>query len=230
VHTGTDPGGRVEVSIRDSGIGMSREVLERLFVPFEQGTAETVRRYGGLGLGMAISKALMDAQGGTIRAQSPGASQGSTFTVALPWVEKPDGSDTPAVAAQPAQPRRPLNILIVEDHPDTARVMSRLLGNLGHHVTIANSVASGLDAVAANPFDLLLSDIGLPDGTGMDFIRQVRKTSSLPAIALTGFGMEEDVAKCREAGFNHHLTKPVNFQRLESIIDNAAGDGARPGA
>ena len=218
ITTFNDASGRICLTVKDTGIGMSPEFLSRLFRPFEQGTAETVRRYGGLGLGMSISKALMEAQGGSIAAQSEGLGKGSTFTITLPTTIAPALS---AVTPRPV-PKTPvareLKILIVEDHADTARVMSRLLEKQGHRVSVAGTVAEAKSSFDAAPFDLLLSDIGLPDGTGIDVIRHVRALSAIPAIALTGYGMEEDVAKCRDAGFTEHLTKPVNFQRLELAI------------
>jgi PAS domain S-box-containing protein len=213
----SNEGGTVEVVVHDNGIGMSPVTLDKLFQPFEQGTDEVVKRYGGLGLGLAISKTLVNAQGGTIAADSPGLGMGSTISVSLPCVNAPDCKPAPS---QPKveHSQAPLEILFVEDHADTARVMSNLLGSFGHKITVRHSVKEATDAFSAGRFDLLLSDIGLPDGTGIDLIKAIRKQSNLPAIALTGFGMEEDVAACLEAGFNAHLTKPVNLQKLELMI------------
>ena len=215
---------RLQIRFTDSGVGMAQETLERIFQPFEQGSAELVRRYGGLGLGLSLSKAFVEAQGGTIVASSAGPGKGSTFTISMPAVEPPATEAKPKIPARKVlDPARSLEILLVEDHDDTARVLSRLLERLGHHVRIADSVASALSA-ANQPFDLLLSDIGLPDGTGNDLIRQLREQRhmNVPAVALTGFGMEEDVIKSREAGFTDHLTKPVNFQRLQIMVQKIA--------
>jgi len=219
VSTDSDDSGRVKIDIRDDGIGMTPETIAKLFRPFEQGTDEIVKRYGGLGLGMAISKALIDALGGTIKASSQGMHKGSTFTVELPTVNPPYAA-TPQASALPANVQEvSRRILLVEDHTDTANAMSRLLRGLGHDVTIADSVSAAMQALPQGSFNLLLSDIGLPDGTGMDLIRQIRKSSRIPAIALTGFGMEDDVADCKAAGFDEHLTKPINFQKLKTVID-----------
>ena len=114
---------------------------------------------------------------------------------------------------------RQLKILLVEDHQDTAAVIKRLLGSLGHDVHVSESVASSIQSAGAHSFDLLLSDIGLPDGTGIELIRHVRLSSQMPAIAMTGYGMEDDIAQCREAGFTAHLTKPISFQQLQSLIE-----------
>jgi PAS domain S-box-containing protein len=219
VATETGPDGKLQITFVDDGIGMSPETLKRLFAPFEQGAQEIGQRYGGLGLGMAISKALVDAHGGDLSATSEGPGHGSSFTLAIPSVDTsaaPHPNATSANSESP--PARQLEILLVEDHADTAFVMTRLLRKLGHNVQTSETVASAVRLAAENEFDLLLSDIGLPDGNGIDLIRQLRRGSTIPAVALTGFGMDSDVVKCREAGFDAHLTKPVNFQKLEVLI------------
>lgn len=109
-------------------------------------------------------------------------------------------------------------VLLIEDHADTAMVISLLLKKFGHTIVIAESVQGGLEAFAADVFDIVLSDLSLPDGSGLDFIRQLRTTSSVPAVALTGYGQEDDVRRCTEAGFNAHLTKPVNYTELDALI------------
>jgi PAS domain S-box-containing protein len=224
ISTANAPNGTLQITFRDSGIGMSPEMLDRLFQPFAQGAEEVVRRAGGLGLGMAISKALLDIQSGGIAASSEGSGKGSIFTVTLPTVPAPTGPPSGDANRDPKQRphARLLNILLVEDHADTARVMGRLLRRLGHTVETSDTVATALAMVSAGNYDILLSDIGLPDGTGLDLMRQIRITRNIPAVALTGFGMEDDIAKCREAGFIAHLTKPVNFQRLEMVIQQVA--------
>jgi PAS domain S-box-containing protein len=216
--------GRLELAFTDSGAGMTAQTISRIFKPFEQGSAEIVRRYGGLGLGLTISKAFVEAQGGTIEASSPGVGQGSTFAVFLPAIQTPvQAPVSPSKSRDSSENPRQLEILLVEDHVDTSRVLSRLLERMGHRVRIADSVASGV-AAAQLPFDLLLSDIGLPDGTGIDLIQQLRQGRNLkvPAVALTGFGMEEDIAKSRDAGFTEHITKPINFQRLQMVVQKIA--------
>jgi len=225
--------GQVRISISDTGVGMTEEMKSRLFRPFEQGTDEVVKRYGGLGLGMAISKALMEAQGGSITAASAGPGRGSTFSVGIPTVE-PRQMHLDQILSAAANPpaRRSYKILLIEDHIDTARALARLLERGGHRVTTCHTMTQALEQLEKEKFDLMLSDIGLPDGTGLDLIRRVRAISNLPALALSGFGMEEDVLSCREAGFDEHLTKPINFQKLECIIQRLMHDGAgkRPAA
>jgi PAS domain S-box-containing protein len=224
IRTSDDPDGRVRVTILDEGIGMTQETMDRLFQPFEQGQDDIVKRYGGLGLGMAISKALVDVQGGTIDAQSEGEGKGARFSVTMPTVTAPTSARPAAPDQRQSCDGKEIRILLVEDHVDTARAMSRLLRSLGHQVETAATIRSALEMADGDHFQLIISDIGLPDGTGIDFIRQVRQRSSVPAIALTGFGREDDIARSREAGFTVHLTKPVNFQKLELIVQQVASD------
>ncbi|HVX86063.1 MAG TPA: response regulator [Phycisphaerae bacterium] len=209
---------RLLIEIRDSGIGFSPEQALRLFTAFEQGGHNVTRRFGGLGLGLAITKALVELHGGSVSAHSLGEGLGATFSLELPVISSPARNDRPDQPS-PANPaRRSLRILLVEDHPDTARVMGRLIATLGHQVETVGSVTDALERLAHAPFDLLASDVGLPDGTGLDLIREIRKRSNIPAIALSGFGMEEDVRQCLDAGFNGHLTKPVNIDRLNLLM------------
>jgi CheY-like chemotaxis protein len=181
---------------------------------------------------MAISSALVEQLGGSLRAFSEGVGKGSTFTVVFP--AKPAAQVKPKPTALDGKTRsgEGVKILLVEDHEDTSRALTRLLKRQGYDVTTAGSVTSGLEAVEQKKFQLLVCDIGLPDGTGFQFIERARKLTRIPALALSGFGMEEDVKKSRLAGFEGHLTKPVNFQKLEAAIwqltsksDNY-GDGA----
>jgi CheY-like chemotaxis protein/nitrogen-specific signal transduction histidine kinase len=210
------------VEFTDSGIGMDGEMLARLFQPFEQGDGEFIRRSGGLGLGMAISKSLMDLHGGQITAASAGRGQGATFSIVFPTVDLPVTGTARPTANISRSNSRPLRILLVEDHTDTALALQKLLAHLGYSVEIGETMATAMEKVKTMPFDLLLSDIGLPDGTGIDLIREIRQEHRIPAIALTGFGMDEDIAKCKEAGFDAHVSKPVNFQKLDLIIRQVA--------
>jgi CheY-like chemotaxis protein len=109
-------------------------------------------------------------------------------------------------------------VLLVEDHADTATVITLLLKKFGHTVDCAATVAEGMEKFAAGNYDVVLSDLGLPDGTGIDFVQKLRAQSQVPAVALTGYGMEDDIRRCTEAGFNAHLTKPVNFAELNAVI------------
>jgi len=216
--------GHLTLRVKDSGIGMTPEALARVFTPFEQGDDETTRRYGGLGLGLSIAKALAEANGGRIAAESEGPDRGSTLTISFP-TENPPAAKSETIP-ETGLAARSLRILLVEDHADTARAMERVLTSLGHRIQTASSVQSAMTLAGRDTFDLLVSDIGLPDGTGLELVKQVRVLQPIPAIALTGFGMEEDIERCREAGFAAHLTKPINFQKLHATIQGvSAGRG-----
>jgi CheY-like chemotaxis protein len=199
-----------------------------------------VRRFGGLGLGLAISRSVIEAHGGRIGAASAGTGQGATFMVTLATVPAPTSVAVPTVKAvasglepvpsrpsppavvdaapAPDVPPRQLKILLVEDDGPTLKVMTRLLGRVPYLVETANTLASALEIATTGDFDLIISDIGLPDGTGLELMRQIRERYAARGIALSGYGMEEDIRKSREAGFLAHLTKPVDFQKLQVVI------------
>jgi CheY-like chemotaxis protein len=217
--------GKIEARIIDTGIGVEHETIDKIFNAFEQGQADITRRFGGLGLGLTISKALIDAHDGKIHVQSPGKDQGSTFSVELNTVLAPvgrdgDGQDQP-VDREPKQfvPRH-RRVLLVDDHHDTCIAMKRMLERHGYEITVAHSAEQAVEKVRTGEFDLLISDIGLPDRSGYDLMREVRLNNDLPGIALSGFGSEQDVNEAREAGFAKHLTKPVSFERLEKTIQS----------
>ena len=225
IRTHGGRGGPVRVTVADTGIGVDPAVLPRLFDPFEQGSKAITDEFSGLGLGLAIAKGLVDAHDGHLTAASDGPGRGTTFTVELPTV------DAPSAAAPPSTPasNKPagVDILLVEDHKDTRVAMVRLLKRLGHRVTGADGVASAAAAAAAGRFDLLISDVDLPDGTGLDLMRQLTAAGGdgrppLRGIALTGYGMESDVAQSEAAGFFAHLVKPIDFADLEDAIRRAS--------
>lgn len=207
---------RLDITFHDTGIGMTPDTLSKLFIPFEQADPTKNRHYGGLGLGMAISNALVDLLDGEIRAESPGLGLGSTFTITFPTVDPAAKGSEPSTASRKSQDK--VRLLLVEDHNDTARALARLLESRGFTTKIAPTITSALDAIEREEFDLLLCDLGLPDGTGIDLIKKVRESRQTPAIALTGFGMQEDVERAQNAGFDAHLTKPVNLQKLEATM------------
>lgn len=223
----------VVIEVEDTGIGIAPDQIGKLFRAFEQGSHNMTRQFGGLGLGLAVTKALTEAHGGTVSAKSPGTHCGATFTIVLPTAAPGSGAARSADHSGPHLAGA-LDILLIEDHEDTAEVMSQLIRALGHEVAVAASVAGALALTAAQRFDLVVSDIGLPDGSGIDFIRAFRKASAAPAIALTGFGTDDDVRRSIDAGFTAHLTKPVNFEQLERLIEETvtqrASDAPNPSA
>lgn len=216
---------KIEVRVIDTGIGIESETIDKIFDAFEQGQSDITRRFGGLGLGLTISKTLIDAHGGQIRVQSPGKNQGAIFTVELNTVESPierDGheEERPADRKPDAAVASHRRVLLVDDHYDTCLGMKRMLERRGYQITVAHSAEQAVEKVRTQEFDLLISDIGLPDRSGYDLMREVRLNKRLPGIALSGFGSEQDVNQAREAGFAEHLTKPINFERLEKTIQS----------
>jgi signal transduction histidine kinase/ActR/RegA family two-component response regulator len=220
----TDDGG-IAISVSDTGIGIEKEHLHRIFDAFEQASRTVARQYGGLGLGLAICRALVHAHGGTVQAHSPGHGQGATFTVKLETIDapasaeaRPSGSDNNRFS--------PRTVLLVEDHESTARVMAKLLGSLNFRVHVARDVRSARGAAENDRIDLLISDLGLPDGTGYDVLRYLNRDRQVPAIAVSGYGMEDDLAQSVRAGFQEHLVKPIDFAKLRTAIGRVLkGDG-----
>ena len=215
---------RIVIRTIDSGIGIDRAKIEKIFNAFEQGQSSITRKFGGLGLGLAISKAMVRAHGGSIAVESPGLGQGATFSVILNTVPAPvDAQSAAALAPQPneekaKQPDRKGHLLVVDDHHDTCVGMKLLLERRGYRITLAHTAGQAIEKAQIEKFDLLISDIGLPDRSGYELMKELRAKSSLRGIALSGFGMENDVSKARAAGFSRHLTKPINFERLDEAI------------
>jgi len=214
--------GVLTISVRDNGIGMEPEVMQRMFDPFEQGNRSFETRFGGLGLGLAISKSLAQAHGGTLTAQSDGPNRGSTFTLSMPTLSPGEAA---TVTSKPVSDisHQALKILLVDDHQDTCAALEKLLVRRGHLVAAAHNVRSAMEAAARNKFDLLISDIALPDGSGTELMRQVRAISTIPGIAISGFGNNGDIERSLEAGFSEHLIKPVKLEKLEAAIERAIG-------
>jgi signal transduction histidine kinase/HAMP domain-containing protein len=217
ITTGNDSDQRLRVEIADTGMGIEPEALPRIFDAFEQGGRT---QSGGLGLGLAISKTLVEAHKGMIAAQSPGRNKGSKFALVFPTCEKAEAQIAPTVSAKLAQ-RQPMRILLVEDHEDTNRSLTNLLRRRGYHVQSALTFQSAVELSSKEKFDVLVSDLGLPDGSGIDLIEKLASKPPL-GIALTGFGMEQDIRRSREVGFQHHLVKPIDLNKLDSLIQEGA--------
>jgi CheY-like chemotaxis protein len=215
--------GKIAVCVSDTGIGIEPDAIGKIFNAFEQGQSDITRRFGGLGLGLTISKTLIDAHGGNVRVESLGKDQGATFTVelntsAIP-IERDGERETPtADRKRESAVSNHRRVLLVDDHHDTCLGMKRMLERRGYQITIAHSAEQAVRKIRTEDFDLLISDIGLPDRSGYELMREVRLNKPLPGIALSGFGSEQDVNEAREAGFAEHLTKPINFERLEKTI------------
>jgi HAMP domain-containing protein/signal transduction histidine kinase/CheY-like chemotaxis protein len=220
ISTSNGQNGELQVEIADNGLGIESESLPKIFEAFEQGSRT---KLGGLGLGLAISKTLVEAHKGAITAKSQGRDQGATFTVIFETCERVNAQSAPKVSSL-TPTRRPMRILLVEDHEDTNRSLTNLLRLRGYDVQSANNVQSARALGEQKEFDVLISDLGLPDGSGIDVIETLRKKRSVFGIALTGFGMEDDLRKSRDAGFKHHLVKPIDLNKLDQFIQEGAAE------
>ena len=227
----TPPGGSITVStqnvdqetlqvcVKDSGIGFQSEVAPKLFAAFEQNSRNITRQFGGLGLGLTISRSIVLAHGGSIQAESAGPKKGATFTVELPLGK---GAQTSFSIEPPSLSSggRILRILLVEDHDDTRIAIEDLLRNLKHEIRSVRSAQGALELASQHQFDLVLSDLGLPDENGCELMSKLRARFGLRGIAVSGYGMKEDIERSREAGFIHHLTKPIDPDRLAGLIQD----------
>ena len=232
-----DTGDEVHVAVEDTGIGVEPERMSRIFLPFVQADPSIARSFGGMGLGLSISKALAEAHEGSITVASGGAGRGATFTLALRALRshesappsQPDACRVARFAPPPRMPSiavstaHPVRVLLVEDDPDTLAVTSMLLRGT-YEVATAETVSQALSQLREHDFDLLISDISLHYGSGLDLMREMReRQKGVRGIALSGFGSQEDVRRARLAGFSVHLTKPVSFPRLETTIREITG-------
>lgn len=229
LNTDAESQPKLILEVADTGIGIEPDEIGRIFDAFQQESRETTRAFGGLGLGLAISRAIVELHHGQLTAESGGINQGSTFRLELPPAalfpaanptSTQDTPGDPAVQNTATDRSSSLTILLVEDHSDTREALARMLRRRGHEVHLATSVAAAQELASSLPqLHVLISDFGLPDGDGLEVLRTIRPNHpSLNAIVLSGFGMEEDIEKTRAAGFAHHLTKPVEFARLEQAI------------
>jgi PAS domain S-box-containing protein len=225
-----DGDGHIAVEIEDTGVGIAAANLPHIFDAFDQGDTRRTLLFGGLGLGLAISKAVVDMHGGSIIAASNGKDRGARFTLQLDTVSDAISKQRPSTESAPPVPRNAgaSRILLVEDHPDTARVLTRLLKASGYQVKAAHSVTAALQLAAAEPFDILISDIGLPDATGYELMEQIKNLYGMQGIAVSGYGLDEDIIKSHEAGFADHIVKPVNMDQLDAVIRRVVGGDSNP--
>jgi two-component system CheB/CheR fusion protein len=209
--------GKLSISVQDTGVGIAPETIGRVFDAFEQGDESLRQRHGGLGLGLAISKAIVDAHDGSLEVRSDGRDRGTTFRLTMKAITAP----AVPVTAERIEPRgigqRAWRILLVEDHADTSAALRNLLVRRGHRVGLAHDVRLALEMAERDSFDLVISDVGLPDGTGADLMTKLRATG-VRGIAISGFGMRADVEKSLASGFSEHLVKPLDFEKLEAAI------------
>lgn len=236
VSVGVERDGDVAVvKITDTGVGIDASFLPQIFERFSQGDSSTTRRFGGLGLGLSISRNLVEMQGGSISAISSGQDAGSTFTVRMPMVRS-------ALSAEPSSnPTEPsvlpsddeliglsdAKVLIVDDDAESLLLLATLLADYGAQVFTASSGADALAQLETQVADLLLCDIGMPDMDGYEMIRRLRRFSDVPAVAITAFAREEDKAAALSAGFQAHIAKPAAPGKILSVCSEvlAVRDG-----
>jgi len=228
----TEPGGRILLSVaregneavlkvEDQGIGLSAEMLTRVFDLFSQADLSLDRSQGGLGIGLTLVRSLVEMHGGSVVAQSEGLGLGSLFVVRLPVLASAP-IPRPVAPPAPALSSATKNLLLVDDHQDSALSLARVLRLWGHKVTVAHDGPTAVDVATSRPFDIILLDIGLP---GMDGLQVARRLRSDPnagkstLVALTGYGQDEDQRRSRNAGFDFHLIKPVNLDDLRRLLD-----------
>jgi CheY-like chemotaxis protein/two-component sensor histidine kinase len=226
--------GDVEISVSDNGAGIRPDFLPHVFDRFHQADRSITRRFGGLGLGLAIVKHLVELHGGTVRAESPGEGQGSTFTVTLPasgMSVEPGSRHSATIAVKDPWDTVTLDairILVVEDESDTRDFLKRLLEGHGAEVVVAASVTEALSLFKIERPDMLISDIGLPQIDGYDLVQQIRAGDAdaargIPAIALTAYARAEDRMRALRAGYQVHIAKPVEPGELLAAIASFAG-------
>jgi signal transduction histidine kinase len=227
----TEEGGNAVFRVTDSGAGIRSDQLERVFDMFARIERPGVSAEPGLGIGLALARRLADMHGGRLSVSSPGEGQGTTFTLQIPAIAPVVATASEARAA-PDAPMAPLDIVVVEDNQDIAEVLVTWLESLGHRVAVAHTGEDGVEAIRQHRPDLAVCDLGLPDIDGVDVCRRVRALSgaSQPVmVALTGWGRDEDLRATKEAGFDHHLVKPVAPDKLHALLQNVSEARVRSG-
>ena len=228
---------QVEVSIVDTGEGISPEFLPYIFDRFKQADASKTRHYRGLGLGLSLVKQLVELHGGTVRAKSDGLGKGATFIVSLPlillypaaegWERGYHQSPPRDVPFLPTISLQNVTLLVIDDEPDACNLLRRLLESAGATVYLARSAAEGMEHLLAEPVDVLICDIGMPDEDGFSLIRRVRalddiRKSEVAAVALTAYARLEDRTEAIRAGFQNHVPKPVEPAELLAVVQGLA--------
>jgi signal transduction histidine kinase/CheY-like chemotaxis protein len=240
----TNPGGEIRVAcevrratktavarVADTGIGMSRETLTRVFDSFAQADISLERSKGGLGLGLSLAKGLTNLHGGSIEAASPGPDMGSVFTLIFPLSDAPQQAAAPSLDGVDGT-KNSKRVLVIEDNADMGMSMKLLLTHLGYQTELATSGTAGLELARQLRPHIVLCDIGLPGRNGYEVARELRsdpETQRAYLIAQSGYGADEDLRKSHDSGFDLHLVKPVDFRELQRVLAAVPGDNRRPG-
>jgi len=239
----TPSGGRIEISlinegvtaafvVKDTGQGIDPGFLPHVFEMFRQADGSNRRRHGGLGIGLALVRQLVQLHGGTISAESEGPNKGSRFTVRLPLLRETASLAVSATAAPELNVFSETSFLVLDDSEDSIAMMAELLRLAGAQVVTATNGVDALRIASENEFDVILSDISMPEMDGFEFLQRLRKIDGrqdVPVVAITGFGRNDDVERARAAGFYSHLTKPIDLQALTDVLEQLAKNGATRG-
>ena len=220
---------RAEVRVRDTGVGLVTEALDRIFDLFSQEDTPLDRQQGGLGIGLTLVKRLVELHGGTVEARSAGRGCGSEFVVRFPLLPPALRLDATPAEDRAASPSSRLRVLIVEDNLDAAESLAALLALDSHEVRIAADGSTALRIAQAAPPDLALVDIGLPEMSGYEVVREMRalpEGQRIAMVAITGYGRKEDRARSRAAGFDQHLVKPVDLDTLHALLAQVGKAGS----
>jgi CheY-like chemotaxis protein len=218
------------VEIIEMGMSIDPNPLPQISTPFVPNGTVNGRKASGLGLGISVSRSIIEEHGGRLSASYEEGEHGVTLSLELPTVGSPIDSDIPRQPTPGSVSEdRPLRILLVEDNKDILGYLSAMLGKRGHKVYAAHNVASALRLSTEIEIELLISDIELPDGSGLDLLSRLQLRRPVAGIALSGFGSTEDIENSLSVGFAEHLTKPIDFRRLEEVIKQVATAGATEG-
>ncbi|SRR5579883_118162 len=220
--------GQIVIEVCDTGIGMDRETLERIFRPFTQGMPNIARKYGGLGLGLTIARALTETFAGSLTAHSEGPGKGTTFKIELPLIENGDYPAAQTHTNGKARPRRRASLLVVDDQEDARIALCGLLGHRGYKVDTAENITDAVNLVRKNNYDLILCDIQLQGESGWDLMTKLPRP--IPAIAVTALGTPSNIERSFQAGFRNHIIKPFRLNDLDSEIQEVLNETQPVGA
>lgn len=215
----TSDGQHSRLTVKDSGCGIAPEDLEKVFQPFEQLNRCGERARGGLGLGLTIARAMAQAHHGCLSVESEGVGRGASFTLELPLSDQHTVPELAPPNSSSRDDERKPRLLLVDDHPDTLVVLARVLRRAGYTVATAKTVAGAEKRLGE--CEVLVSDIGLPDGNGCELMQHFKTRGGRAGIAISGFGQEEDIRRSAEAGFAHHLIKPIAIPTLIEALQDA---------